>query len=163
MPKKNSKEQRCVRYLATRLQYRIGFSNDQKSFSCSIYVIFILGTTLLVCEPKSPRWEVEGQGQLVEAFTRSSSILAHLLGFCAALSKKVITLCLEVQMMCRWMRWKLDLMVFPSMYRMHHETLEDGTILNEKLYQYPVLGRLLTFRAVYTNMIITPWCNIQMM
>ena len=124
MPKKNSKEQRCVRYLATQLQCRIGFSNDQKSFSCSIWVIFILETTLLVCELKSPCWEVEGQDQLVEAFTRSSSILAHLLGFCAALSKKVITLCLEVQMSSHLLDWRVDLISFPTVL-IHLQRLQD--------------------------------------
>jgi hypothetical protein len=42
---------------------------------------------------------------------------------------------------------------------MHHETLEDGTVLNVNLYQYPVPGRLLTLRVVFTIMIITPCCS----
>ena len=153
----------CRTLGAARLQYHIRFfSNDQKTFSCSIHVLFILGTSLLDSyELKSPCFQ--GGRPTGEASPKWSSIPMGLMAFCAVFMTMVITPCSDVQMACRWMRWKLDLMVFPSMYRMHHETLEDGTILNEYLYQYLVPGRLLTFRAVCTNMIITPWCKVQMM
>ena len=52
----------CKTLSAARLQYHIRFSNDQKLFSSSIKVLFILGTSLLDSyELKSPRLKVEGQ------------------------------------------------------------------------------------------------------
>ena len=123
----------CRTLSAAWLQYHIRFfSNDQKTFSCSIHVLFILGTSLLDSyELKSPCFQ--GGRPTGEASPKWSSIHVGLMAFCAVFMTMVITPCSDVQMACRWMRWKLDLMRFQTMYIMNHVSSSDGTVLHPKL------------------------------
>jgi hypothetical protein len=53
-----------------------------------------------------------------------------------SLSNLALTLYWKVQKICCLLHWKANLIIFPTIYSMHHETHEDGTILNEKWHQY---------------------------
>ena len=119
--KNNSQEQRCVRHSVVRLQYHIGLSNDQKLFSSSIWVIFILGTNLLIMNWSLHvgRWK-EKWWSIYEVVFKSR---ARLLGFCAIFSKTAITLYWEVEITSFLLGVKLDLKSFPSMCSMPHTTL----------------------------------------
>ena len=61
------------------------------------------------------------------------------------------------------LHWKDNLIIFPTMCSMHSDVLHNITVLHGKLYQDIFLSRVLALRAVCTNMIITPWCKVQMM
>ena len=62
-------------------------------------------------------------------------------------------------MMSRLLGVKVYLISFPAMCHMHHETLYIGTVLHGKLYQYSVLGRLLTFGFYQIGPFLSDWSD----
>ena len=66
------------------------------------------------------------------AFMESLEVLGRLLSFCAAFSKSTITLYWEVQMVLRLLGWKVDLIIFPTMYDMDPKTTHVGTEFHVK-------------------------------
>jgi hypothetical protein len=89
--------------------------------------------------------------------------LARLLLFCVAFINIVITLSWELEMTIRLLHWKVNLVIFPTTYSMHHEILHNNTGLHEKFSITSIPGWLLVFWVVSTNIVITLYCEVQMM
>jgi hypothetical protein len=83
------------------------------------------------CELQQQHWEVEGQ--LVEAFTKWSSVNACPSSFCAVFSKMAITPRSEVEKMCCLLGSNLDFKTLLVMYHLAHVYSQDGTDLGVKL------------------------------
>jgi hypothetical protein len=64
---------------------------------------------------------------------KSYSVHVRLLASCAAFNQMTVSPYWEVEIMCRLLRWNLDLMMFPSMYSMNPVSSRDGADLDENL------------------------------
>ena len=87
---------------------------------------------------------------------------AWLLVFCAVSTQSVITPYWEVQMTWGLLCWKVDLFIFPTMYSLHHETLQIGTFLQGKLSKDKSSSRLLTFWPVLSLLMINFYWRVYM-
>ena len=96
-----------------------------------------------------------------QAFTRSSSIPARLLGFCAVFSKMTISPYSEVETISRLLGVKLDFKLSRHVWHAPWNNVEWYSLARE-VEQDKSSGRLLTFWAVFNDSIINPDWEVEM-